>query len=230
MKTSCILRPEREPVAILRKSFIDVCGGDRCAAMLLANFEYWHNIKLGQSEQEVNKARDNERYSPNLSLWVYKSADDLTADLLGEYGRNKVLTGVSHLIDLGYVVAKPDSKDRFNRGRYFLLKPDVVNSALSVRGLKLNPRPVEKGHLQFKKGTQSSLFLNPLIGRERLKENIREGECFGSDGIAPGDGVVPGSGCGRCGGAGYVMKSRSVRGVGQQYREVCGCVEKKQRW
>jgi hypothetical protein len=130
MRSSCIQHPEREPLAILRKSYIDLCRGNRCAAMLLSDFEYWHNYRLDRVDQEIARARDNDEYKPDLSLWVYKSAPDLIEDLLGEYGRNSILVAVELLLELGFVITRSDPKDSFSRTRFFQFVPDAVNEAL----------------------------------------------------------------------------------------------------
>lgn len=141
LKSSCIQHPDREPLVILRQSYIELCGGDRCAAMLLANFEYWHNVKLDQSEQEIAKARDNPDYKPDLSLWFYKSSADLEQDLLGCYARKAILKAVTWLIERGYVEWKSDPKNVMSRTRFFQFKPDRVNADLMVRpGIPDSPK------------------------------------------------------------------------------------------
>lgn len=226
MKASCILRPEREPIAILRKSFITICNGDRCAAMLLADFEYWHNVKLAGEEEEIRKARDQPGYVPNLSLWVYKSADDLTTDLLGEYGRNKVLGGVALLLTMGFLITRPDNRNNFSKGRWFLLQPDTVNAALISNGLLLNDRQFKKGPSTVYKGDSTGLKRDHIIRKEITSEITQsaEGAGAGQYGIGYGEGPPI---CPQCEGVGYTVRLRVVRGQGTQERVVCVCQRRR---
>jgi len=126
--------------------------------MLLSNFEYWHNHKLDRQEQEISKARDDDDYRPDLSLWIYKSAGDLTEDLLGEYGRDNILKSVQVLIDSGFVITRADTKDHFSRTRFFQLVPDTVNQALrnlEIEAVKRDPG-IESRKIDSRKSKFSS--------------------------------------------------------------------------
>lgn len=131
MKSTCINeRPERELVLVLRKSYIDICEGDRCAAALLSQFEYWTNVRLAQVEQEEIKATQERFYSPNRTLWVYKSREDLASDLMGLYGVKSVGAALKVLKDLGFIRGRTNPNDPLKRTPQWELQIDAVNEAL----------------------------------------------------------------------------------------------------
>lgn len=167
MKSSCIRHPERSPMCLLRRHYLELCSGNYCAAMLLANFEYWHNFKLDQCEQELALAREDPEYKPDLSLWFYKSAADLQADLFGLFGRKAILDAVTFLIACGFVEAKEDSRNSMNRTRYFRLKPEVINEKVGTftESSKLNSRQFKKApSAKSAKKTRSKVQRNTLDG------------------------------------------------------------------
>lgn len=210
MRSSCLLCPPREPIAILRRSLVLICGEDRCAAMLLNHFAYWHDTKLNNISQEIARAQDDTRHKADLSLWTYKSADELQCELLGEYGRNKILAGIQHLVALGFLVSKPDKNNKFSRRRYFQLKPEKVNAALLAAGLKLNSRQAESGTSASRNGDEWSLDLNSLpyrdleITSETADDSGRCIWCHGRGELGAGGNR---STCGQCKGSGKAPRT-----------------------
>jgi hypothetical protein len=111
------------------------CGGNRCAAKLLAFFEYTHNWKLANAAQNrlLNKEWDTEGldcpYDESVVQW--QSEDDLEAGILWEYERKTIGNAFKLLVELGFVrpiehqhkmpTGTPD------RRRYFVLLPGAVN-------------------------------------------------------------------------------------------------------
>ena len=57
MRKSCINHIPRIKMAILREDFLQICQNHKGAALLLNFFEYWHNIKINQS-QKAKTAND----------------------------------------------------------------------------------------------------------------------------------------------------------------------------
>lgn len=167
-KTSCITRLPNDTFVMLRTSYIEICNGDRCAAMLLANFEFWHNGKLEGMSIEQTRSRDDRKYVSTLTTWVYRNTDDLMTGLLGMYKRNSVLAAITRLVELGFIRTQTDPKNPFSKTRFFELQPSKVNDALDF-------------HSGLKKDSRQSTF-KPSQSLKRdslpycLKEEVIEGE------------------------------------------------------
>lgn len=208
MKSSCIRHIDREPLVLLRKSYIELCSGDRCAAMLLADFEYWHNYKLDLSEEEIARQRDDPTYRADLSLWVYKSTQDLVDDLLGFYRRDTVLKSVKLLEALEFVRTSSDPKNPFNKTRFFLFMPTQVNAALDM----LHPGRIKAGqeiHSSRKidsRQTKNRLSHSRKIDSLPYKETTSES-------------VV----CELCGDTGWRIQQKVIRGIAANHRVPCNC-------
>lgn len=130
MRTSCVWHPTNARLLMVREEFIRLCDGDHCAASLLAIFEYWHNVRLRQIEQEHVRHAYDPNYSPNVEIWVYKSVEDLAVDLLGLYGERKVRDSLAFLVSRQYVQTRPNPKNTYDRTKQYQLLPERVSAAL----------------------------------------------------------------------------------------------------
>jgi hypothetical protein len=134
MRTSCVQHSKSEPLVILRGAYVELCDHDHAAACLLAVFEYWHNVRLAQNEQERIRARDTPDYRPTPSQWIHKSYEDLARDLLGlPYGRTRVITATQLLVRKDFLTSRSDRKNPNNRTKQYHFRPDNVNAALAAR-------------------------------------------------------------------------------------------------
>jgi hypothetical protein len=133
VKTSCVQHSKSERLVMLRASYLELCDHDHAAACLLAVFEYWHNVRLAQNEQERVRARDTPDYKRAPSQWIHKSYEDLARDLLGLYGRTRVITATQLLVRQNFLVSRSDPKNPNNRTKQYHFRPDNVNAALAAR-------------------------------------------------------------------------------------------------
>jgi len=106
------MHPPETPV-ILRPSYLAICGGSHCAAMLLSLFEHWH-------------AKPSCIFG---APWFSKSTPDMVESLLGLYKRDTVLQATQYLIERGFIEVREDPGNRFSRTRQFLFHPEAVIAA-----------------------------------------------------------------------------------------------------
>jgi len=86
MKSSCISHPKKEPLVIIRQWQLEFCDGNQCAAALMSFFEYWHGIKLEQSEKasQFNHVAQMHGDMPTQdeSLWQWHTEKELEQGIL----------------------------------------------------------------------------------------------------------------------------------------------------
>lgn len=160
MKISCISYPERDPLVIIRKSQIEFCDGNVCAAALLSFFEYWHNMKL----EMVPKAAalnnlavaHGEAGFHDESLFQFHKMEDLSSGIMGIYGREAIKVARALLKEKGVLTEhrNPTQRYQFDNTVYFLFHPEIVCEWLYTRynqnqshrhaenGLSMKPKPV----------------------------------------------------------------------------------------
>lgn len=146
MKSSCVSH-EREPLIIIRQSYVDFCNGNHCAAALISFFEYWHNIKLDMQKkaQFANSVAANHGEEPtqDTSLYQFHTADDLIDGMVGLFGITKIRDAIEQLKELGVISVhrNPNPRYKFDNTRYFLFNPDVLK--MPHRPVKNNTSSVE---------------------------------------------------------------------------------------
>jgi len=133
MKSSCIEHPKRERLLVIHKWQLEACDSNACAAALLSFFEYWHNIKVEQS-QKAKQAFDVYGDKQDDTLWQFHTEEDLEAGIL-IYRRTAISAAIKLLESKKFLVCgrNPNPKYRFDRTRFFMFCPDVVNSFLESR-------------------------------------------------------------------------------------------------
>ena len=136
MKSSCISWPEKEPLILIRRSQMQLCEGDHCAAALLSYFEHWHNIKLAHRQQAEHANRVAEQHGEqgmqDTSLLQFHTEEEFENGLLQLYGRKKIRQSIQFLMQKGFVTQheNPNSRFRFDKTHYFLFHPEKVSSQL----------------------------------------------------------------------------------------------------
>ena len=166
MRSSCITHPAREPLLVIRKSQVDFCQGNVCAAALLSFFEYWHNIRLDQAVKSEVENRIAEAHgeppTQNVSLWQFHTAEELSEGIMGLYSRNKITEGIDLLVKLGAIEVgrNPNERYKFDNTRYFLLNPALINAWFRVNSgitdtSELTDRSTEMGRPSRSTGTPS---------------------------------------------------------------------------
>ncbi len=115
-QTSVLIRLDKDPLALPRQSYIAICDGNPCPAMVLADLEYHQNRHLNDDG----------------SLdWFQRSTDSISRDLFREYGSSSVRAALKQLRAKGYVEAqKPPAGDK--AGQYYRLKAESINATLTA--------------------------------------------------------------------------------------------------
>jgi hypothetical protein len=134
MRSGCIAHPSNEPLVMLRTSYLKICDGHHAAAMLLNDFEYWHDVRLRAIENEKRHAAADPDYQPNLEEWIYKSYEDLANDLIGLYGEKKIREALTTLVERGYIEVRQNPKNPYDRTKQFRFLRDTVQTALDGLG------------------------------------------------------------------------------------------------
>ncbi len=151
-RAGCIEHREHERLSICREDYLAICDGNQAAAHLLNAFEFWHNVRLTEVEQERVRSTYQPGYRPNLSMVVYKSYKDLKTDLLGEYSEDKLREGTRLLIEKGFVVTPERTPNPWNRTRAYRFQPEAVQAALrdcwKTKGLESHARKIGDGRNQ----------------------------------------------------------------------------------
>jgi hypothetical protein len=144
MRSSCVKQKENDKLAIIRASYVQLCDGDMCAAVLLNNFVFWNDTRAHNSELEYHHRDMDSGYQPCVSQWVYKSFDDLADSTLRLYGRMAVIEAIKHLKAMGLLEVEnqfSDSGYKWNN-RYRLLVSELNQriESLSTTSTKGSPK------------------------------------------------------------------------------------------
>ena len=132
MKSSCISHDKREPLIIIRKSYVELCSNNHCAAALISYFEYWHNIKLDMQSraEKANAVAVNHGDEPtqDTSLLQFHTADDLVNGMVGLFKIAKIRDAIELLKSLKIISVhkNPNPRYKFDNTRYFLFNPDMT--------------------------------------------------------------------------------------------------------
>ena len=146
MKITCTQHPVREPLLILRQWQLDFCEGNHCAAALLSQFEYWHNLRLDLNEQAQQANATARKYgqppTPEASLLQFHTDEQLQAGLLDLYGTKKIREARHLLVEKGAITEhlNPNPRYAFDKTLYFEFHPEVINAWLDQRR---NPPPTD---------------------------------------------------------------------------------------
>jgi hypothetical protein len=133
MRNSCVSRPANRRKIIIHSEDLEFVGNDHCAAALISYFEYWHNIRIQQSQKakEENAVRIQHGDQPNQneSLVQFHSLEQLVQGLCGMYKRDAIRAGIQKLIDLKLLemFRNPNPRYSFDRTSHFLFHPEVLN-------------------------------------------------------------------------------------------------------
>lgn len=138
MKSSCLPHPANEPLVVIRKWQIEFCDGNVCAAALLSFFEYWHNVKVSQSEKakHANKVAEQHGDAPtqDTSLLQWHTEKELEDGVL-IYGKTAIAAAITKLVHLKAlkVQRNPNKRYAWDRTRYFTFLPDTLINWLKNR-------------------------------------------------------------------------------------------------
>lgn len=85
--------------SIIRSDYVQICGGDVCAAQILSSLEFWTVCELSK----LPLCQDAWMYAPVLGGWLYVSIGELTDSLYGTFDKKEVFKSFKDLIKKGLV-------------------------------------------------------------------------------------------------------------------------------
>lgn len=138
-KTSIIQYPPESPIVIIRAALVAICPDapdPNCAAGILNQMIYWTDIRLAHADQAdyFNAAAEADGLPEAMddNLWIYKTQDDLQAELLKLFGRNKIIDTLSWLVSVGYLERRNNPRYRWDRTAQYRLVVEAVQSRISA--------------------------------------------------------------------------------------------------
>ena len=153
-RSSCVSQPSDEPLVVIKKWQIEVCGGDVCAAALLSFFEYWHNFKIDQvkKSKQANKVAITHGFKEDAihdeTLYQYHTEKELHDGIMELYSRQAIRDAIKLLIEKNFISVhkNPNPRYVFDKTRFFVFKPDMVNDA--IRSIRPKMKYVENNESQ----------------------------------------------------------------------------------
>jgi hypothetical protein len=143
MKTSCIAHPY-EPLIIIRKSQVEFCDGNACAAALMSFFEYWHNIKVEMAPKNAFMNDIAEEHGEprchDTSLYQFHNMTELSNGIIGLYGISSIKTARKLLVEKKIISEhkNPSGRYGFDHTIYYLFHPETYSKWLNGRIVKNN--------------------------------------------------------------------------------------------
>lgn len=104
------------PYSIVRFDYVQICGGDACAAQLLASFEKMTLLRMELQWGEFDP-------------WLYVSINDLVKSLCGTFKRNKVIESLKILRIKGFIESKPSIEPR-DQTLLYKFNTEVIQAAI----------------------------------------------------------------------------------------------------
>lgn len=174
-KTSCIQRMPKETYITLRQSYINICGGNVCAAALLDYYEYRYN---GLLDNLLTKKGNDKRYIEQPSDFLIEASYNyVQTGLMGLYGRSLIIKGNTVLEDLGFikVVHKGINTKGGSPTTKVLFNVDAINQHLEINaGLNEQRLEVNAAAFKSKRSEPKPAFKNKHKEESLLKEEERE--------------------------------------------------------
>lgn len=150
IKTSCLSHPPRAKIVLIREEFLTITGGHHCAAALLAVMEYWTNWKLDHIARQVEEFRELGKDTALIERepWIYKNNQSFQEDLMGLFGRNKVLGGLARLMEAHYLKRRKNPGLGWDRTYQYLLDIEKVQQAINdLERFKIKPQGYKQTEL-----------------------------------------------------------------------------------
>lgn len=149
MRSKSITTPPHARMIMVEDWMLIACEMDACAAMLLSFMIYWHDVKLAQSEQATKENEIAQSYgeqpTQNTSLMHFHNERELRLGLLGLYNEKSICHALGILVKKGFVErhTNPSGRYKFDRTRYFLTRPDVIQKWINEEYPKYDKLAVE---------------------------------------------------------------------------------------
>lgn len=135
MKSSCVRHPSNEYLIIIRQWQVIFCEGNTCAAALMSYLEYWHSVKL-EEKSKSDKPK---------TLLQWHTEENLEKGIL-VYKRRSIREAIKFLESKKVITRhkNPNPNYNYDRTKYFLFYPEIVEDWLDNYYMKLSKEEVEK--------------------------------------------------------------------------------------
>ena len=153
MKSTCINHPLNEPLIKIHRWQVEMCQGNTVAAALMSFFEYWHNIK-SEMRSRTRRANDiaeihGDHRCQDESLLQFHTEKELVEGIMLAK-QDKIRQSIRFLEEIKVVSIhkNPNPRYTFDRTRYFLFNPEIVNEWLRKRAetlMVVDPRFIGDG-------------------------------------------------------------------------------------
>jgi hypothetical protein len=132
-RTHSIEFPAAEGVAVLRESFLAICEGKHCPAMILSQMMYWHDVKRDAAEQAAKQneiaERGGEAPAQDVECWVYKTGAEMQKELMGLFGEKAIAAGFLYLEQRGFLRVRSNPRYPWDRTKQYLFDAAEVRNA-----------------------------------------------------------------------------------------------------
>ena len=181
MRNSCITHRANSEIVIIRKEYIDLLG-HLGAAVMLAYFEYWHNIRIASAQKaaESNKVAVNHGDEPHQdeSLYQFHTINEMLEATLGVIGKPAMKTGINILVERGYITKhrNPNPRYAFDNTVFYLLHTDKVNSDLSqVRNCETDTSETNLSYSENSETDASETDLSQVRNCRMVEQKLTDG-------------------------------------------------------
>ena len=122
-------------VILLRQDYLEICNGEHCPAFVLAQHQYWHEVKIGSVMQAIEHnqaaAAGNQPPAQDTELWVYKSQPQMQDELMDLYGERKIADAYGLLQTKGFLRSRNNPLYRWDRKKQWLFMTINVQTAIN---------------------------------------------------------------------------------------------------
>jgi len=113
--------PKRDPLGRwvpLRPAYVEMCEGNACAALLLADFEFW----------------TNHRKEHGLDGWVYRTREQLRSDLWNAFGSTAIDSALKLLRGNGFLQRRrnPERRRGYDKTYQYRLLTEAIQDRIGL--------------------------------------------------------------------------------------------------
>ena len=140
--TQSIIQPRKTMVSVIREEYVEITGKFELA-LILNQLIYWTERvnDFDKFIQEENQRKDfhglNEEHQPLNHGWIYKTASQLSKELMTGWSDATTGRHLKKLIDMGFVEVRQNPKYMWNQTRQYRVNLINVSIALQKKGYSL---------------------------------------------------------------------------------------------
>lgn len=140
MRDSVIQFRPSSGLVLLRRDYVEICDGNHCAAMVLAQHQYWHEIMLGRRSQarqdnqastaQYNATGKTSTGVQRTNAWVWKRQTDMQSELLGMFGLKAIRDAYVLLAGKRFLQYKQDRSSPYSATKQYFFCVSAVQAAV----------------------------------------------------------------------------------------------------